>query len=198
MSEDPQTAIVTLASLAPLPMWVAWQTQLREKSDKRPTKIPYSPAGPDSRKARADDPATWGDRTSAEARASRLPKPFGTGGVGLEFTEIGDGTSIGGVDLDACRDHASGDIEPWAMAVIDSLGSYAEVSPSQTGAKVFFRYAVADLPALRAAIGGTLDGKPRHGVFWKRPGKADHPPAIELHLLAWCMDRAVVPRCRVT
>ena len=34
---------VTLASLAPLPCWVAWQTELREAVDKKPTKVPRNP-----------------------------------------------------------------------------------------------------------------------------------------------------------
>ncbi len=42
-----------------------------------------------------------------------------------------------GVDLDHCRDAITGTIEPWAMAIIDALNTYSEVSPSGTGVPLF-------------------------------------------------------------
>jgi hypothetical protein len=162
---------VTLASLAAAPRWVAWQTEGRGPQGK-PTKLPYAP---DGRKARADAPATWGTRAAAEARAAQLHRPCGDGGVGLELGVLAD-LAIGGLDLDTCRDKATGEMAPWARDVVDLLGSYAEVSPSGTGAKVFFLYEAADLPALRAMM-GTEWGK----QFKRRTGD-DHPPAIELYL----------------
>jgi putative DNA primase/helicase len=47
--------------------------------------------------------------------------------------------AIGGVDLDGCRDKESGVIAPWAQRWIDSLNSYTEISPSETGVKIFVR-----------------------------------------------------------
>jgi hypothetical protein len=151
---------------------VAWQTQEREPSGP-PTKVPYAPRS--GAKARADDPATWGTRPKAEARAARLPKPFGLGGVGIELGDLGDGRCIGGVDLDTCRNDA-GTLAPWAAEVVALCNSYCEISPSGSGVKVFFSYPAADLAAIRAAM-GTL-----HGKVWKQPGDAEHPPAIELHV----------------
>ena len=121
----------------------------------------------------ADNSSTWGSRAEAERRAAALPRPHGAGGVGLELGEH-DGLAIGGIDLDTCRDD-SGTLAPWALEVVDRLASYAEVSPSGTGAKVFFTYSADDLPELLATM-GTKGGK----VF-KRPG-GDHPPAIEVYL----------------
>jgi hypothetical protein len=161
---------LTIASLNDTPIWVAWQTENR--ADGKPTKVPY---GPDGRRARADGPATWGKRPQVEAVAARLPKPYGKGGVGIEFPALGDGRSLGGVDLDSCRDPATGAIEPWAHEIAALFNSYTEVSPSGTGAKVFFTYETADLKTLRAAMGT------KHGRAWKRGG-GDHPPAIEVHL----------------
>jgi putative DNA primase/helicase len=60
--------------------------------------------------------------------------------------------------------------------VIERFGGYAEVSPSGTGAKVFFRYCSADLRRLRGIMGTA-----QHGKMFKR-GRGDHPPAIELHV----------------
>ena len=160
----------TLAHLGALPRWVAWQTEGRGAQGK-PTKVPYAP---DGRKARADAPATWGTRAEAEVRAKQLPRPFGAGGIGIE---LGDhaGFAIGGIDLDTCRAE-TGELAPWALEVVGRFGSYTEVSPSGTGAKVFFLFDATDLPALRAIMGT------EHGKQFKRKGHGDHPPAIELYL----------------
>ena len=164
---------ITLATLAPLRCWVAWQTE--DRPDGKPTKVPYAPEAQGDRKARADAPGTWSTRTRAEQRADRLPKPYGSGGVGIEFTVLEDGRATAGVDLDMCLD-AEGRIEPWAAGVIERLDSYAEVSPSGTGIKVFFTYDATLIEDLRGAMGGSKWGKQ-----WKRGG-GEHPPAIELHL----------------
>ena len=59
---------ITLAALAAVPRWVAWQTEDRGTPEKpRPPKVPYNPAT--GRKAKSDDPRTWGTRAEAEARA---------------------------------------------------------------------------------------------------------------------------------
>jgi primase-polymerase (primpol)-like protein len=44
-----------------------------------------------------------------------------------------------GVDLDYCLCPDTGKLESWAAAIVAKLGSYAEVSPSGTGVKVFMR-----------------------------------------------------------
>lgn len=163
-------APVTLGSLAELPRWVAWQTE--DRPDGKPTKVPYAP---DGRKARANAPRTWGTRDEAEVQHLRLPKPYGAGGVGIELGDLGNGWSLGGIDLDTCRD-ADGTFTPWALEVIERHPTYVEISPSGTGAKGFFLYSTADLPMLRTAMAGSKFGK----QF--KCGKGDHPPAIELHL----------------
>src|SRR4051794_12493037 len=72
---------VTLASLAAEPVWVAWQTQDRGG---KPTKVPFNPNG--RAEAKANDHTTWGTREAAEKRAAGLRKPYGLGGIGIEFT----------------------------------------------------------------------------------------------------------------
>ena len=98
------------------------------------------------------------------------------GGIGIELGDLGDGISLGGIDLDTCR-REDGTFETWAREIIDRFASYTEISPSNTGAKIFFRYETADLPTLRAEMGGS-----QHGREFKRGTGKDHPPAIELHL----------------
>lgn len=170
---------VTLEALANFPHWVAWQVESRNGG--KPTKVPYSPSG---EKARADAPITWGTRAEAEARLPHLERPFGLGGVGIEFTELPNGLSTAGIDLDSCRDPDTGEFADWAENIIATFDTYAETSPSRTGCKLFFVVATAALPVLREAMGTTSTGKPRFGRVWKWQAAAgtDHPPAIELHL----------------
>jgi putative DNA primase/helicase len=163
---------ITLNLLGNVPIWVAWQIEARN-DDGKPTKVPHSPHG---RLAQSNNPKTWGTRAAAESRAARLPKPFGVGGIGIELTELkGTAKALGGVDLDTCRDPTSGAIEPWAQAVINRFATYTEVSPGKQGFKVFFTFAVTDLPELRAAMGT------KHGREWKRGNGQDHPPGIEFY-----------------
>src|SRR3954451_3201883 len=117
--------------------WVVWRNEQRNGHT---TKVPYSPH---SGHARADDPCTWGTRSEAEARASQLVNGQG-GGIGIELGDLGDGTSLGGIDLDTCR-REDGTFEPWAYEIIEHFNSYTEISPSGTGAKIFFRYEAAAL-----------------------------------------------------
>lgn len=55
-------------------------------------------------------------------------------GVGFVFTPD---DPFCGIDLDDCRDPESGIIAPWAQEIIDDCQSYAEISPSGTGVKIF-------------------------------------------------------------
>jgi hypothetical protein len=170
---------VTLEALATFPHWVAWQVESRNGG--KPTKVPYSPRG---KKARADAPITWGTRAEAEARLPHMKRPFGLGGIGIEFTDLPNGLSTAGIDLDSCRDPDTGQFADWAENIIASFDTYAETSPSKTGCKLFFVVATADLPLLRKAMGPSSTGKLRFGRVWKWQAAAgtDHPPAIELHL----------------
>ncbi|MBB5695520.1 DUF927 domain-containing protein [Muricoccus pecuniae] len=162
---------VDLASLAEASRWVAWQDEARGSTGK-PTKTPINPAT--GGKAMADNPSTWGTRQAAEVRARDLPLPFGSGGIGLELGEH-EGCAVGGIDLDTCRDPETGALAPWALEVIRRFATYAEVSPSGTGMKVFFLYHPADGAAIRQVM-GTATGRK-----WARKG-GDHPPGIELYI----------------
>ena len=132
--------------------------------------------------AMANDGRTWGTRQQAEERAPLLPKPYGAGGVGIEFAPLDDARHLSGIDLDSCRDPATGAIEPWAQAWIDRLASYTEISPSKTGVKIFFVHVIVDRDRLQFAIGLGPKGQKKHSVLWTRGRDGDHPPAVELHL----------------
>ena len=121
-------------SIKNLKQWVCWRS---EERDGKPTKIPYSPLT--SRRASSTDPETWaGYDEAVEAR-----KNSGYDGVGFVFTPDDPYT---GVDLDGCRNPKTGGLEPWAREIVQTLNSYAEVSPSGTGVHVILR---GTLPAGR-------------------------------------------------
>jgi hypothetical protein len=166
-----------LADLHASPRWVAWRTECCDQPGKY-RKMPYVPR-PRGGLAKVNDPATWGTFAQARSRAdSLLPIDDKPKGVGIILGTVSDALGLGGIDLDTCRS-PDGAIEPWATEIVDRLGSYAEVSPSGSGLKVFFHYDPADLPTLRTALKrqpGEGDGKK-----WARTG-GDHPPAIELYL----------------
>jgi DNA-binding transcriptional ArsR family regulator len=110
------------------PQWVCWRWD--ERAGKR-SKVPISPKT--GKRASSTDQDDWAsyDETVAYARAHS-----DVDGIGFVFAED---DPFCGVDLDDCRDAATGDIAPWARAIVDDLDSYAEVSPSGTGVKVFLQ-----------------------------------------------------------
>ncbi len=160
-----QPASITLADLAGRQMWVGWR---QEKKNGRQTKVPYDPRT--GRPAESDNATTWASREEAEFWTI---KKCGDG-VGIMFCAV-DGAYLCGIDLDTCRDKDTGDIASWAQEIIDRFASYTEVSPSGRGAKIFFTFRGADLPATE----NLFDGK--YGRQFKHAGGGEHPPAIEIY-----------------
>lgn len=112
--------------LKALPQWVLWKTGERREGDK-PTKLPYQPSGS---LAKANDPETW---SAFDEVCKHIAK---YDGVGFEFDKS---DPYCGIDLDGCRDVDSGKVQEWAREIILGFNSYAEVSPSGTGVKIFCR-----------------------------------------------------------
>lgn len=160
--------ISTLDDLAPARRWCAWRNELRGT---KLSKVPY--AG-EKQRAKANDPRTWHTRAAAAACAERVVNGLG-GGVGVILGALGDGFALIGIDLDTCRDPASGSLEEWAIEIIARFDSYSEISPSDTGAKIFALITTEALDEVRAAT-GFEDGR----KFARAKG-GDHPPAIELY-----------------
>lgn len=109
------------------PQWVAWRWR---RSERGWTKVPVDPAS--GRPADSTDPETWG----AFEVALDLASEHGLAGVGYVFSTD---DPYGGIDLDGCRDLRTSKLAAWARGIVRAVGSYAEVSPSGTGVKVFFR-----------------------------------------------------------
>lgn len=108
--------------LKSLPQWVCWRYVER---DGRKTKMPIQV---DGRAASSTDPQTWNTFEACAASGVGV-------GIGLVVT-----TSAGivGIDFDKVIDQ-TGQVEPWAEAVISELGSYTEISPSGSGVRIFAR-----------------------------------------------------------
>lgn len=104
------------------PQWVVWKEITR---DGRPTKMPFIP---DGRPAKSNDEETWSSFEHASEHAE------GYSGLGFMFSD--DDPYIG-IDLDGCRDPDTGTVSEWAREIITRFSSYAEVSPSQTGVKIW-------------------------------------------------------------
>jgi hypothetical protein len=75
-------AMRALDAFAGEPRWVAWRNDLRGGKQ---SKVPYAPGG---KKAKADDPATWGTRADAEATAAKIKNGLG-GGIGIQLGDLG-------------------------------------------------------------------------------------------------------------
>lgn len=156
----------TLSDFIDDPVWLAWRNESRHG---KPTKVPYSGKGG---YAKSNDPATWTPLDVAVAKAEQIG-----GGPGIALgIKCDQRYQLGGVDLDTCRDPNTGQIEPWAQTVINRLGTYGEVSPSQTGVKLFFAYRADQLDALRGIL-NDQDGK-----AFKQHSAGDHPPGIEVYV----------------
>jgi hypothetical protein len=84
----------------------------------------------DEKFASVNDPETW---DMLEAVQLRAKSQIGQRGVGLMLSGL---PMLGVIDLDKCVDE-KGELAEWAENLIYEAGSYAEVSPSRTGLKIF-------------------------------------------------------------
>lgn len=141
--------------LRELHQWVLWRN---EQVKDRETKVPYKVQGGC---ASSTDPNTW-------ATFAQVQECFETGdftGIGFVFSP---NDPLTGIDLDGCRNPETGIVANWAREIILQFGSYAEVSPSKTGVKIF--------------IGGKW--KLGRGVKKRLPDMprlSDKEPAIEVY-----------------
>jgi putative DNA primase/helicase len=118
----------TPEELKALNRWGLWRykwIEQKNKWDKPPLKCDGKPAS-------TTTPDDWTEYNRAVATYTRGRYD------GLGFVlQPGDG--IGGLDLDGCRDPETAHIEPEALAIAHAVNSYAEISPSGTGIRIFFR-----------------------------------------------------------
>jgi hypothetical protein len=118
--------------LRPARRWVTWRWELRpDKGGKlKWTKPPYDARTGEA--AKSNDSNTWSSFDEARAAVERGDLD----GVGFVISQ-GDG--IVAIDLDHVRDPANGELLPWAVELVASVDTYAEVSPSGTGVRILAR-----------------------------------------------------------
>ncbi len=107
--------------LKEIQQWVMWRIV-----DGR--KIPFTTTG---RSASSTKPKTWASFDAAIASY----RSGGFAGIGFVFAKD---DPYCGIDLDHCI-KPDGTLEAWAAKIIQDFASYAEVSPSGTGVKIFIR-----------------------------------------------------------
>jgi hypothetical protein len=133
------------------PRWVVWKSVTKPDASK-PAKVPFR-AGKPMVQAKTDDATTWASFEMARAAYERDPEHI----AGIGFV-LGDGWA--GADLDCCVNTDSGEIDAEARNIVEHLDSYAEVSPSGTGIKIFVR---GNLPC----------GKQFRGAWAHRGGRVE-------------------------
>ena len=109
--------------------WVCWKYLLRPGAAK-PTKPPMSPHT--GWGASHSKPSDWATYEQAIATTER--RKFA--GVGFVISENDDYT---GIDLDRCRDPATGKLDQWADDIVALGETYWELSPSGTGLRAIIR-----------------------------------------------------------
>ena len=131
-------------ALTELPQWVVWKMGER---DGKQTKLPFNART--QRLAQSTNPGTWAPFGVALSMSRR-----GYAGTWLRVFAADD--PFVGIDLDGCRNPETGEIAPWASAIIATLDTYGEISPSGSGVKLFAR--------------GKLIGAPGGKYKWKVAG----------------------------
>jgi hypothetical protein len=113
-------------ALRDLDQWVLWRLVYRG-GPKRLSKVPFQPNG---KTAKSNDPATWS--TFDAARAA-----YEAGGYDGVMFAFSDDDPYCGIDLDGCLNPETNEWETWVEALFEHFTTYAELSPSRTGVKLF-------------------------------------------------------------
>jgi len=123
-----------------LKQWVCWKYGSPNDGNRIP-KIPINPRS--GNPAKINNSKTW----AVFKKAYHYYKKNDLDGIGFVFTE---NDPFCGIDLDDCRNKKTGKIEDWALEIINNVNSYTEISPSDTGVKIFIK---GKLPGTAKRIG---------------------------------------------
>jgi hypothetical protein len=125
-----------LERLTAEPRWVVWRWEPRRKKSgaldldvngaPKWTKPPYQVRYP-GQLAKSDDPGTWGLYVDAVQAVT----DGDADGIGYALL----GSDLGAIDLDKCRDPATGEVARWAE-VMHGGEAYSEVTVSGTGTRI--------------------------------------------------------------
>lgn len=105
--------------------WVNWSVEYR---DGKETKVPRIP-GKTNQFAKSNDPSTWTDvGTALDSVTANV--------VGIGYVLHPDDPYVA-LDFDDCRDRETYVIDDWVLDTVDDLGTFAQVSTSNTGLHAF-------------------------------------------------------------
>lgn len=153
------------AELKALPQWVCWRWY--RKPDRQTGKRTWSKLPVNARTTRpaeSDNPETWATFQEAWKRYDRQRDRYD--GISFMITD-----PYTGVDLDEARDARTGDLDPWAAELLAELGTYAEVSPTQTGVKALVKARKPGKRCKAPYAGGEVEIYD-HARFWTMTGHA--------------------------
>ncbi len=120
------------SALKALNQWVCWKYE--DRNGKLPI-APHSAAKGALVHAKTNDPATWAPFATAYDAYQYADAAMKLQGVGFCFAK-GDGLT--GIDLDHVIDPDTGELKPEAAEILARFkGTYAEVSPSGEGLRIF-------------------------------------------------------------
>lgn len=114
--------------LKQIPRWLVWKWKKKTRPDGS-IKWDKPPLCIDGTDGSSTNPSKW---ATYEQAVLALPD---FDGIGLAMGE--DGIGLIGIDLDDCRDPQTGFLTEEAEEIIESLDTYAEISPSGTGVKLW-------------------------------------------------------------
>jgi primase-polymerase (primpol)-like protein len=141
-----------------LPQWVLWRGADRVNPQTGEVKLDKIPICPETlRHASVTDTETWSSfQQCVQALPCALeewehddPAGYRGGGIGFVVTLEDPYT---GIDLDKCRDAQTSTIAAWALEIIEALVSYTEISPSQTGIRIFVKGALPPMGRKRGSV----------------------------------------------
>lgn len=115
--------------LKAIPQWICWE-KIPNKEKGRVEKIPKQVKS--HKNASTTDPETWSK--FSETYDFYMDDHYH--GVGFVFSKE---DPYCGIDLDDCRDPDTGQIQPWAIEILKTLGSYSEVSQSGKGIHIIIK-----------------------------------------------------------
>lgn len=121
-------------ALQTTPQWLCWREEPRT-GQANPAKVPLTPGT--GTYASVTEPDTWATFTDAYDHYRGTDT---VAGIGFVFTV--DDPYVG-IDLDDCRDPATGKLAAWTRDIVERVDSYTEASLSGTGVHVIAR---GDLP----------------------------------------------------
>ncbi|HYH68226.1 MAG TPA: hypothetical protein VD866_26270 [Urbifossiella sp.] len=136
------------SSLIAVPQWMPWCLTWRVDSGKGQwAKIPLNPNTYRDQTGRMkwaknNDPTTWATYEAARAAANKagIRNAASVDGLGFGFTRRPDEEVCEfGLDVDICRDPRTGELTPLARRVVLEFKTFTDISPSDTGLKLFGR-----------------------------------------------------------